>query len=332
MSDAIRAAWGYIGQGICNLRGAKRLVYPACILVALVSLLPAILMFGLTRDTEYLGVSRTYWVNRYWNSDSTTEANSDEFKSEGQILGEKLAKQRAKSRAIVVASVSGVIDVFNKVLIVNVLNVGLYSMYLKSGKGDVKFKMLFTGFTNGRYVNTILALIVSSVIASLPAFIMDLNLLLNMFIGVPLAILTLVLTLYLNFVIYILADDPSIHFLRVIKISWQASEGYKLTMLVITLIGSLPSLVCFTIAFFTEMSGIIDHKNMSMAFLGFFMQAILTPIMGLIMRPIIDSAIGCAYEDAKYSARNMGIISPYEFYNPEDQIDNFDDGGMKIYG
>lgn len=333
MNDAFSAAWGYISQAASNLRGKKLLVYTASLIIAILAMVPALVMFGISKDTQYLRNSNSNSITNYIDTRSgTTATNDDGFKSEGQILSEKLARERQRTQSIIASSVISLLNAGNEILIVNILYIGLFSIYLRAGRRDVSFKDLFSGFTNGSYINKVLALILMVLVSAIPALVISLAGILGLFIAAPLAIAAIVLDYFLKFVMYILADDPGIPFYRVLKISWQASSGYKLTMFVINLICYIPTFICVLVSFFITMNGIINEDSVLIALIGLLLSSLATPIVQFFVRPFNDAAIACAFEDAKLTAKNMGYISAFEFYDPEDQIDNFDDSGMKTFG
>ena len=52
----------------------------------------------------------------------------------------------------------------------------------------------------------------------------------------------------------------------------------------------------------------------------------------IFIKPIKEGAFAAAYEDAKMNGKSYGIISQFEFFDPEDEIDNTDDRGMIFFG
>lgn len=207
-------------------------------------------------------------------------------------------------------------------------------MYLRLAKRDVGFKDLFSGFTSGHYGNTVLALLFKKGILQLIVAIevLFLTVLPGMFIvGVAIGIAGLVVQYALFMVEFIMADDPSISFIRAIQISLKASNGYKLILFVIDLLTvRIPQVVGSVLIVFICTKAVFDSNE------GGFVTALLVALglalFLMLIRPIREGAFAAAYEDAKMTGKSYGYISQFEFFDPEDQIDNTDEGGMMFFG
>lgn len=338
MNDIMEGVKTYLATGFSLLRGKRLLVYACLLVITLAGMIPTAIKLVLdpgiktilpnTAGSVYeMMESNTYTPQR------TTQADT-EFKSQGQILGEQLAAKREANKEAAMDYLGVLIDWVYAALIGDVLIVGLYSMYLRLSKREVGFKDLFNGFTSGNYINTVLALLLKKGILTVIAAVelLFVSVFRGMFVvGLAIAIAGMVLKYALFMVEFIMADDPSISFIRAIQISFKASSGYKAILFVIDLLTvTIPQIIgTFAIIFLcTKAIFDTDESNFFLALL----VALGLALFLMLIRPVREGAFAAAYEDAKMSGKNYGYISQFEFFDPEDQIDNTNDSGMMFFG
>ena len=339
MNDIMEGVKSYLSAGFVLLRGKRLLVYACLLVITLASMIPSTIKLVLDPDIRTIIPDTAGSVYELIDPDTSssrrTTQTDTEFKSQGEILGEQLAAKREASRKAAMAYLEKLIDWIYAALIGDVLIVGLYSMYLRLSKREVGFKDLFSGFTSGHYGNVVLALLLKKGILMLIAVlgILAASALPYVFaLSLAILIVGLIVNYALFMVEFIMADDPSISFIRAIQISVKASSGYKAILFVIDLFtATIPSWVgTFAIMFFMFRSEFIEDNGngIILALLAFFGLELFL----MLIRPIREGAFAAAYEDAKMTGKSYGYISQFEFYDPEDQIDNTDDGGMMFFG
>lgn len=339
MNDIMESVRSYLSAGNALLRGKRLFVYLCLFIITIAGMIPTTIKACLDPSVTTVLPSTVKSVVELADpyletSGGNTSAQDTEFKSEGQLLGEKLAAERAASRKAMMEYVGIFIDWVYTFLIGGILTIGMCSVYLRLSKREVGIKDLFSGFTSGNYLNKVLALLlkngillgIAAIEAVFILFIPGLGVL-----GLALAILGIVASYALFMVEFILADDPSISFLRAVQISFKASSGFKAALFVIDLITRvIPTLVGSFAALFLCIGSIIDRDE-SQLIQALFV-ALGLELFLMLIKPIRDGAFAAAYEDAKMRGKSYGIISQFELFDPEDEIDNTDNGGMIFFG
>lgn len=341
MNDIMENVKGYLSAGNTLLRGKRLMVYLCLFIITIASMIPSAIKLAMNPDVKTvlpdLARSAIEMVDPYIEGPSkrSSQSQEQEFKSEGQKLAEKLQAEREASRKAAMKYVGILVDWVYFFLIGGMLNVGMCSIYLRLSKREVGVKDLFSGFTSGNYLNKVVALVLKQGIIYTFVAVEYLVLLFlpigGLLVSLAFWVLAMMISYALFMVEFILADDPNISFLRAIEISIKASSGYKLTLLVIDLFTDvIPRLVASFVVAFLATSSILESdaskflQALGVAFgLAFFL---------MLIKPIKDGAFAAAYEDAKMTGKSYGIISQFEFFDPEDQIDNTDDGGMIFFG
>lgn len=336
MNDVMENVKIYLSSGNALLRGKRLLVYLCLFIITVAGMLPSVIKIALDPDVSTLLPSMAksvYELTETYSTDNgRRSAKDEEFKSEGQLLAEKLQAEREASKKAAMQYLGVFIDWLYEFLIGGILTVGMCSIYLRLAKREVGIKDLFSGFTSGNYLNKVIALLLKSGILMVFS---ALELLFTIFglwiVALAVWIGSIVVSYALFMVEFILADDPNISFLRAIQISFKASSGYKASLFVIDLLTSiLPSALAWFGVIALLLSSIRDgdFSRIYQALALVFGVALFL----MLIKPIRDGAFAAAYEDAKISGKNYGYISQFEFYDPEDQIDNTDDSGMMFFG
>ncbi|SMC35584.1 Uncharacterized membrane protein [Oscillospiraceae bacterium] len=338
--DAIDAAKSYIAAGNQRLRGKKMLVYFCLILTGIFSMIPSILFMCANPDvTRALPEIAKMAFDRNESSQQTYSLSSSqdtEYKSEGARLAEKVqARDKARKQTMIKYAESAANNVYY-FLIGGILTIGMCSMLLRMDKREVGFKDLFNGFTSGNYINKVIALLLKSLIRNAIPFISTLMLLLPM-LWIPALIVSLLsyVVYYCLFMVeFILADDPGIPFTRAIAISFKASSGYKLTLFIVDIITEkLPvAIVTFGYMFWALKAILVDDISITRLTITGIVTIIVFYVAKLILKPLHDAAYAMAYEDAKITGKSYGYISHFELYDPEDEIDNGEYDGIKVFG
>ena len=338
--DAIDAAKSYIAAGNQRLRGKKMLVYFCLILTSVFAMIPSIIFMCANPDARRALPEMAKMAFEMTDSSQQTysrrSSQDTEYKSEGARLAEKVeARDKARKQTMLSYAESATNNVYY-FLIGGILTIGMYSMLLRMDKREVGFKDLFNGFSTGNYINKVMALLLKSLIKNAIPFIATLMLLLPM-LWIPALVVSLLsyVVYYCLFMVeFILADDPGIPFTRAIAISFKASSGYKLTLFIVDIITEkIPVyIISLSYSFLVYKSILIDDVSVTrITIMGILGIVVFYGAM-LILKPLHDAAYAMAYEDAKMTGKNYGYISHFELYDPEDEIDNGEYDGIKIFG
>ena len=339
--DAIDAAKTYIVAGHQRLRGKRILVYLCVILTAVFGMIPSIIFMFFNPDItralpEMAKIAFEMDGSSSGNTYSNNSSGDTEYKSDGARLAEKVeARNKAREKLMLDYAENATNNAYF-FLVGGILTIGLYSIFLRMDKREVGFKDLFSGFTSGNYVNKVITLIIKSLLLNVIPFIATLMILVPV-LWIPALVISLlayVVQYCLFMVEFILADDPSIPFTRAIKISFQASNGYKLALFIVDILTvKIPSYI-FTCGFIYLMlkSILIDNADLTqITWLGILAIVIYT-VGKTVLKPLHDAAFAMAYEDAKMTGKSYGYISHFELYDPEDEIDNGEYDGIKVFG
>ena len=307
-------ALNYISRGNAKMKGKKPMLYVVLVIAYIISIVPNLVLLCVPSIRNYYGQGFEL-IGAYIQNDKDTidrlngktEEDENVYKSQGQLMAEEYeAKNQASSIQRITGSMNTVNFIYDAV-VTNIVEIGVAAIFIGLGKKTVHIGDMFSGFSEGNYFSKMISIGLKKLAVKFAyAFCVIPGLFLN----------------YALFMVeYLMADDPKLSFTRSWEISWNASKGYKLKLLIIDVIFGAPIYIGI-IGIFAYLKLLPPTSDPAKILIPMIVTLAAVILFCIILLPYRRAAESEVYADAKADAKSYGIIRRgFELFDESDLDD-----------